>query len=158
MHAQQRDAKRIDFVSQLPVEIALTTLIPMFMDKDDPLDANPPCPYLYVSKLWRNRIIQCIGGLDFVIDLDDVNQYIGILGTTMGEKYQADTFARVITFAQHTKSLTIKWYHHGIRLGGLLQENSFCSLRELHMECKLHLIVYHNLLTLGYIRYHGRSH
>ncbi|CDS10644.1 hypothetical protein LRAMOSA11130 [Lichtheimia ramosa] len=51
IHAQQRDGKRIDFVSQLPVEIVMTTLIPMFMDKDDPLDASQPCPYLYVSKL-----------------------------------------------------------------------------------------------------------
>lgn len=47
--ALDRALKRIDFISQLPVDIVLTTLIPMFMNKGDPLDACKPCPYFHVS-------------------------------------------------------------------------------------------------------------
>ncbi|CDS10642.1 hypothetical protein LRAMOSA11128 [Lichtheimia ramosa] len=92
IHAQQRDDKRIDFFSELPVEIVMTTLIPMFMNKDDRLDAINPCPYLYVSNLWRDRIIQSFHGLAFVTNEDT----------------EHDPHPQVIKFAQHTRSLYVQ--------------------------------------------------
>ncbi|CDS10652.1 hypothetical protein LRAMOSA11138 [Lichtheimia ramosa] len=116
--AEQRANRCVDFINQLPVDIVLTTLIPMFMKAGDRLDACKPCPYLHVSQLWRNRIVQCIGGLDFMIHRMD----------------EENTHSQVIRFAQHTKSLYITRYTKGTWLSDLLQKNDFCSLRELSIE------------------------
>ncbi|CDH57644.1 predicted protein [Lichtheimia corymbifera JMRC:FSU:9682] len=48
--AMERQNRRVDFITQLPINIVATTLIPMFTDTF-PLDAFKPCPYLHVSNL-----------------------------------------------------------------------------------------------------------
>ncbi|CDS10635.1 hypothetical protein LRAMOSA11121 [Lichtheimia ramosa] len=118
MSVQQRASTRIDFIKLLPVDIVFTTLIPMLMKAGDRLDACKPCPYLHVSHLWRDRIVQCIGGLYFMIH----------------EKDEKDMYTHVIKCAQHTKSLRIDKYTRGTWLSDLLQKNDFCSLRELSIE------------------------
>ncbi|CDS06431.1 hypothetical protein LRAMOSA08959 [Lichtheimia ramosa] len=68
--AEQRQNIRIDFISQLPVDIVHTTLIPMFM-KHSTLHPLDRCEYLYVSNQWRDRIVQCCDGFEFHIDNED---------------------------------------------------------------------------------------
>ncbi|KAJ8657966.1 hypothetical protein O0I10_006237 [Lichtheimia ornata] len=123
MDAEQRQNTHIDFISQLPLDIVTTTLIPMFMDRF-PLQSDIPCLYLHVSNVWRDRIVQCFDGLSF-----SVGHHRG---------YDEDTLSQVIQFAQHTKKLTINRYGHGTWLGDLLSDNDFCSLQALtiypHLE------------------------
>lgn len=124
MDAQQCVNKRIDFITQLPVDIVHTALIPMIM-KDQVLDACEPYPYLYVSHLWRNHIIQCIGGFGFAISGED--------------EYGAHS--QLIKFAQHTKSLYIYRYSEGTWLGDLLRDHDFCSLQKLFIYCKSYIFL-----------------
>ncbi|CDS10639.1 hypothetical protein LRAMOSA11125 [Lichtheimia ramosa] len=133
--AEQRDNKRIDFISQLPVEIVITTLIPLFMKKHPSLDACKPCPYLYVSNLWRDRIIQCTSGLDFVIQ----------------ERNEEDAFPQLIQFAQHTKSLCVRKYSKGTWLRDLLRSNNFCSLHDLSVYVCRSVDVEHIVSSLKHI-------
>ncbi|CDS10648.1 hypothetical protein LRAMOSA11134 [Lichtheimia ramosa] len=139
--AEQRDNKRIDFISQLPVDIVITTLIPLFMKKHPSLDACKPCPYLYVSNLWRDRIIQCTSGLDFVIQ----------------ERNEEDTFPKLIQFAQHTKSLCVRKYSKGTWLRDLLRSNNFCSLHDLSVYGKLYIPLLLVLLTMNHISLQERG-
>ncbi|KAJ8657961.1 hypothetical protein O0I10_006232 [Lichtheimia ornata] len=113
MDAEQRQNTRIDFVRQLPLDIVMTMLIPMFMDRF-PLRPYTPCSYLYVSNLWRDRVIQCFDGLHFMVGSQN--------------DYNADTLSQVIQFAQHTKTLYISLHGRGTWLGDLLRNNDFCSL------------------------------
>ncbi|KAJ8657965.1 hypothetical protein O0I10_006236 [Lichtheimia ornata] len=119
MDAEERQNTRIDFISQLPVDIVITTLVPMFMDHF-PLRSDTPCSYLYVSNLWRDRITQCFDGLRFSA------------GDHRG--YDEDALSQVVQFAQHTKTLYINRYHHGTWLDDLLRDHDFCSLRQLFIE------------------------
>ncbi|KAJ8657962.1 hypothetical protein O0I10_006233 [Lichtheimia ornata] len=119
MDAEQHQSKRIDFISQLPNDIVITTLIPMFMDRF-PLRSDIPCSYLHVSNVWRDRVIQCFDGLRFMVGYD--------------HDYDADTLSQVIQFAQHTKTLSITLHGHGTWLGDLLRDNDFCSLGRLSIE------------------------
>lgn len=136
IHALQRANRGVDFISQLPFDILTTTLIPMFMDNDDHLDACKPYPYLHVSHLWRDRIVQHIDGLEFVIR----------------EENEEDTFPQLIQFAQHTKTLCIRKYSQGTWLGDLLRSNDFCSLRDLLVDGKLYISLLLVLLIMVYIR------
>ncbi|CDS06441.1 hypothetical protein LRAMOSA08969 [Lichtheimia ramosa] len=114
MDAEQQQAKCIDFISQLPADIVITTLIPMFITQCDALDGCQPCPYLYVSRVWRDRVIQSVNGLYFYIKKEN----------------DENTCPEVIKFAQHIKFLCISnctqtW------LCDLLRNNEFRSLEEL---------------------------
>ncbi|KAJ8657578.1 hypothetical protein O0I10_006642 [Lichtheimia ornata] len=117
--AMQRQNTRIDFVSQLPVEIVVTRLIPLFMDYDL-LDSSTPYAYMHVSKVWRDRIHECFGGLRFMVDFD--------------EDHNEGRCSQAIQFAQHTKGLIIAWYSQGTWLSDLLCGNGFCMLRDLHIN------------------------
>lgn len=119
--AEQRQSTRIDFIRQLPIAIVTTTLIPMFMENNW-LDTHHLCPFLYVSNLWRNRIIQCFNGLRIKIKNEHDNHQI----------------AQAALFAPHVKTLAVRNYSHGTWLGDLLMEKNFCSLEQLSIDCKLH--------------------
>ncbi|KAI7874054.1 hypothetical protein K492DRAFT_200269 [Lichtheimia hyalospora FSU 10163] len=112
---QGNSERRIDFISQLPAELAISKIIPMFMD-DGPLDASVPCPYFCVSKLWRDRIIQCLGGLRFTIDQEQ-------------EDHKDQRCSELIQFAQHTKTLSIDYYEEW--MSDLWRDNRFFSLQEI---------------------------
>ncbi|KAI7874304.1 hypothetical protein K492DRAFT_200082 [Lichtheimia hyalospora FSU 10163] len=110
--------RRIDFISQLPAELAITKIIPMFMD-DDRQDACVPCPYLHVSNVWRDRIIQCLGGLWFSIDREQ-------------EDHKDRLCSELVQFAQHTRALSIDYYEEW--MSDILGGNDFCSLRDVSVE------------------------
>ncbi|KAJ8657596.1 hypothetical protein O0I10_006660 [Lichtheimia ornata] len=109
--AMQRQSTRIDFVSQLPVDVVITTLIPMFMDH---FPLYKQCAYLYVSREWRDRIIQCFGELSFVVSERGHSQ--------------------VIELSRYTTSLHIGIYSEGTWLSDLIDNNDFCALREIHIQ------------------------
>ncbi|CDH57646.1 predicted protein [Lichtheimia corymbifera JMRC:FSU:9682] len=125
MDAEERQNTRIDLMSQLPLDIITTALVPMFMDRY--LRWDRPCPYLYVCKLWRDRIFQCFNGPEF----DMV--------------YQGDDLSKVRLFAPYIKKLEVDEYSEGTWLGDLLHNNDFCSLKELEIgevssNCVNHLV------------------
>ncbi|KAI7874113.1 hypothetical protein K492DRAFT_200217 [Lichtheimia hyalospora FSU 10163] len=109
---QEDSERRIDFISQLPAELAMRKLIPMLMDNDR-LDPSVPCPYLYVSKLWRDRIIQSLDGLRFSICWQQEDQRC----------------SELVQFAQHTKTLSIDCYEEW--MSDLLRDNDFSSLEKI---------------------------
>ncbi|KAJ8657973.1 hypothetical protein O0I10_006244 [Lichtheimia ornata] len=114
--AEQRQSTRIDFISKLPIDIVITTLIPMFMD-DTLMDSLRPTPYIFVSNAWRDRIAECFGGLSFEV--------------AYHEEERDDKCLNIVKFAQHTKKLQVSLYSQGTWLSDLLSENDFCSLRGL---------------------------
>ncbi|KAI7874675.1 hypothetical protein K492DRAFT_240717 [Lichtheimia hyalospora FSU 10163] len=126
---QEDSERRIDFISQLPVDIVLTTLIPMLADDLDNLDASIPCPYLHVSTAWRGLIIQCLGGLQFSIDSEE-------------EDDSDEKCSELVQFAQHTKALSIEYYEEW--MSGLWRNSNFCSLKEISIA----LTPYVNVTTL----------
>ncbi|KAJ8657580.1 hypothetical protein O0I10_006644 [Lichtheimia ornata] len=111
--AMQRQSICIDFVTQLPVDVVITTLIPMFMDYF-PLYSNQPSPYLSVSRVWLDRIIQCFGELSFVV-------------------YERE-HSQVIDLSRHTKSLHFNSYGGGTWVSDLIDNNDFCALQEIAIE------------------------
>lgn len=71
-HAMHHSSKRVDFISQLPVDIVATMLLPMFVD-GGPLDEESSLDYLRVSNVWCDRISQYLGGLCFSSDYEDMD-------------------------------------------------------------------------------------
>ncbi|KAJ8658012.1 hypothetical protein O0I10_006283 [Lichtheimia ornata] len=67
-HANAKNAasKRLDFITQLPMEIAASEILP-WVFHNCKLEADTPCPYLYVSSTWRERILQC-NNLNFYLE------------------------------------------------------------------------------------------
>ena len=116
--------RRIDFISQLPAELAITKIIPMLMDGDR-LDSSVPCPYLHVSHVWRDRIIQCLGGLRFSI-------------RRKKEGHKDQQCSGLVQFTQRTKTLSIDYYKEW--MSDLLGCNDFCSMRDMSIEGTLYLI------------------
>lgn len=57
-------SKRIDFISQLPMEIVRCYILPKTME-DRRWYAEVGCPYLHVSRAWRERFLAVDGGLTF---------------------------------------------------------------------------------------------
>ncbi|CDH60994.1 predicted protein [Lichtheimia corymbifera JMRC:FSU:9682] len=111
MDAKKRQDACIDFISQLPNEIIISTLIPMIMD-GNLLDTATACPYLQVSHVWSDRIIQCFNGLRFTLNEDN-------------------DMSQVIRFAQHTRSLHVPHCYQGTWLGDLIGGNAFSSLQQI---------------------------
>ncbi|CDH57670.1 predicted protein [Lichtheimia corymbifera JMRC:FSU:9682] len=112
--AERRQNIRINFMGQLPLDIVITTLIPLFMDGDEPLHSSRPTPYLDVSHAWRDRITQCLDGLHFEIgDDEDANPL------------------QLVQLARHIKTLHVYRYSTGTWLGDLLCNHDFSSLKEL---------------------------
>ncbi|KAJ8657976.1 hypothetical protein O0I10_006247 [Lichtheimia ornata] len=116
MDAEQRQNTRIDFVSQLPLDIVITTLIPMLV-KDSLRIPEMPSPYVFISKTWRDRIVECFGGLRFEIG------YFG--------GHRDRECLEVAKFARYTKELKVSSYSQGRWVGDLLSQNDFCMLRKL---------------------------
>ncbi|KAJ8658037.1 hypothetical protein O0I10_006308 [Lichtheimia ornata] len=106
--AKQQQDTCVDFISQLPKDIVITTLIPMIV-KDNLM----PCPYVQVADVWSDRIIECFKGLRFEVDEDD------------------DDMSDVIQFAEHTTSLHVSEYSEGTWLGDLISDNPFSSLQKI---------------------------
>lgn len=134
MDAEQHQNTRIDFISQLPLDIVITTLIPLFLDGDKPLNSLE-FPYLHVSKIWRERIVKCFGGLYFETgDGDDGN------------------LPQVVQLARHIKTFDVERYSKGTWLGDLQRNHDFCSLQELDIYSKL-LYSLDNLVVINFFFY-----
>ncbi|KAJ8657586.1 hypothetical protein O0I10_006650 [Lichtheimia ornata] len=118
--AEHYESKRFDFIMQLPVEIVITTLIPMLVD-DTPLASLKPCPYLHVSNLWRDFILQHSDGLCFETGYHE-------------EEEDMEKRSQLMRFCRHIKSLHVRRYSKGLWLYHLLSNNDFCSLRELCVD------------------------
>ncbi|KAJ8657579.1 hypothetical protein O0I10_006643 [Lichtheimia ornata] len=118
--AVQRENIRIDPIKQLPFDLLSTSLIRILMEDDEPLDSVEPCPYLYVSKVWRECIIQCLGGLRF--------------RTGHQQMENLEEPSQISIFARYTKSLCISYHSKGSWLCDLLRRNDFCMLQELIIE------------------------
>ncbi|KAJ8657655.1 hypothetical protein O0I10_006721 [Lichtheimia ornata] len=118
--AEHHASKRIDFIKQLPVDIVITTLIPMLVD-DTPLPSLIPCPYLHVSNLWRDCILQYCDGLRFETGYHEDEQ-------------DMEKCSQLIRFARHIKALHVRRYSKGAWLSHLLSNNDFSSLRELCID------------------------
>ncbi|KAJ8657995.1 hypothetical protein O0I10_006266 [Lichtheimia ornata] len=58
-HANATNAgnKRVDFITQLPFEIVASAILRLLFDEC--MEADTPCPYLYVSRTWRERKLVC---------------------------------------------------------------------------------------------------
>ncbi|KAJ8652710.1 hypothetical protein O0I10_011655 [Lichtheimia ornata] len=54
--------KRVDYISQLPLDIVITNIIPRV---DPKFHSDFLCEYLYVSRTWKERFLQQPNGLDF---------------------------------------------------------------------------------------------
>ncbi|KAI7874053.1 hypothetical protein K492DRAFT_211800 [Lichtheimia hyalospora FSU 10163] len=109
--------RRIDFVSQLPNEIVIMTLIPMLME-DYRLDSSVPFPFLQVCKEWRARILQYSSGLPFTIPIE--------------EEENVNKCSQLVQLAQYATSLNILWYKDWV--DDLLLHNDLCSVRELMIQ------------------------
>ncbi|CDS10634.1 hypothetical protein LRAMOSA11120 [Lichtheimia ramosa] len=135
--AEQRQNKHIDFITQLPVDIVHTTLIPMFM-KENALDAVKRCDYLYVSNQWRDQIVQCWGGFEFRVHHED---------SVISEHCQ-----QLFDFSQYATSLYIHWYSIGTWLPDLFRDHNFCSLRKINIQCLEESTINHFISALKLVR------
>lgn len=122
--AEQRQNVCIDFVTQLPCDIVVMTIIPMFTDYWC-LQPFTPWPYLHVSNQWRERVIQSLDGLRFMTDCEEM-EYMG-------------NDSQIAKFSRHVISLNIGQFTKGTWLGDLIRNNDFCSLHELLIDRKLTL-------------------
>ncbi|KAJ8658001.1 hypothetical protein O0I10_006272 [Lichtheimia ornata] len=114
--AEERQDTRIDFISELPLDIVTTTLIPMIADGRPLHSFNQP-PYLDVSNVWRHRIIECLGGLHYQTGDDD-----------------EDELSDITKFARHVTLLEVVGYSNGTWLDDLLRYDNFCSLKKLCID------------------------
>ncbi|KAJ8652393.1 hypothetical protein O0I10_011973 [Lichtheimia ornata] len=116
--AMQRDNCRIDFISQLPLDVVTHILLPMLMHDADDGTSNPLklCPYLDVSQTWFDRVLQAGGGA-FRFNI-----------------YDEDSSNQVTRFAQHTKAACMNYYYQGNWQSEFLRDANLCSLRELKIE------------------------
>lgn len=87
--------------------------------QDTLLDAMIPCPYLHVSRLWRDRIIEASGGaLSFIIFTDR-------------EDY---TYHQLNELSQYATSLRVTRCSTGQWLRDVLSNTDLRSLRELRID------------------------
>ncbi|KAJ8657993.1 hypothetical protein O0I10_006264 [Lichtheimia ornata] len=115
--AIQLQDKRIDFISQLPIDIVSTTLIPMITG-DSPLDSLKPCPHLHVSNAWRDYFLRYSDGLRFETGDEE-------------EEEDLEKCSQIVRFARHITALHVDRYSKGAWLSDLFRENDFSSLQEL---------------------------
>ncbi|KAJ8657602.1 hypothetical protein O0I10_006666 [Lichtheimia ornata] len=118
--SEHHGSKRIDFIKQLPVDIVTTIIVPLLVD-DSPLPSLIPCPYLHVSNLWRDCILQCRKGLRFETGYHE-------------EEKDMEKCSQLIRFCQHIKALHVPRYSKGRWLQRLLRDNDFRSLHELYIH------------------------
>ncbi|KAJ8652696.1 hypothetical protein O0I10_011641 [Lichtheimia ornata] len=62
MTAIANNNKRVDFISQSPLDIVITNIVPRMQPK---FYSESSCEYLFVSRAWRERILQQPKGLNF---------------------------------------------------------------------------------------------
>lgn len=117
LDAEQQSKRRIDFISQLPVEIVVTTLLPMFVEHE--LDiSSASYQYLKVSNQWADRIRQCLGEVSF-------NLY---------EEGDEERCSQVSQISQHIDSLHVHYFSKGTWLYDLLSDSDFSSLKKLYID------------------------
>ncbi|KAJ8658062.1 hypothetical protein O0I10_006334 [Lichtheimia ornata] len=98
LQMRQKDAldatnKRVDFISQLPLELVVSEILPLVFHNYYQLAADKRCPYLYVSRTWRQRILHG-NNLSFY-------SYRGILNSPI-------QFRELERFADHVKELSLE--------------------------------------------------
>lgn len=141
MDAEQRQDKKIDFISQLPLDIVVTALIPLIMDQH--MSASAPRPYLYVCQGWLDRIVQCLGGFDF-----------SVIGAS---EFNMEKVSELVRFSRYTRTLYVDWIGEGTWLNDMLRDNDFSSLRDLQLGSKLNQMLYSlHVFILVHIRHPPR--
>lgn len=120
MDAEQHQNTRVDFISQLPVEIVITTLIPILFN-DATTHTERFNTFCSVSIVWRDRIIASVEAVCF--------------GSEHGEPINT---SRICQFAPYVKQLEFDSHTHGTWLFDLLHNNKFDSLRELRIDGKVY--------------------
>lgn len=65
---EKANSKRVDFISNLPLDVVVTHIVPRILDDDAVLGSSKACPYLYVSRTWRERFLLRPDGLDFTME------------------------------------------------------------------------------------------
>ncbi|KAJ8657986.1 hypothetical protein O0I10_006257 [Lichtheimia ornata] len=121
-HALSASNKRIDFISQLPLDLVVSTTLPLVFHNYK-LSPHTRCPYLYVSRTWQQRILQR-NDLRFDIPRSD--------GMPHPDGNQ------LIKFAPHVKSLTVgDWDEKKpkLRLCAIFNDLDFIHLTHLSIYC-----------------------
>ncbi|KAJ8651658.1 hypothetical protein O0I10_012775 [Lichtheimia ornata] len=68
--AQQRDSTRIDFINKLPLDITMN-IVPRIMLCDGSVPPSEIRDYLEVSRVWREKLLACVGELHVLSTIDD---------------------------------------------------------------------------------------
>lgn len=127
--ARNQASKRIDFISQLPLEIVVSALLPLVFHNYR-IAADTRCPYLYVSRTWRQRVVQC-----------------NSLSFHNHERMSSSVFQfrEVERFSAHTKKLSLQAGRTVSYEDPLLIFNrcQFPNLTNLSILCTYARIIYH---------------
>lgn len=116
--------KRVDFISNLPLELVLSYLIPMILDGQQAIDIGQEGGYLDVCPTWRKRIAMAYG-LTF---------RVGVSTDRGSAPLSSKEYDQLLDMAAYIKSLIVS------NLDGLVPRltgrDMFQSLRNLHIAGK----------------------
>ncbi|CDH54817.1 predicted protein [Lichtheimia corymbifera JMRC:FSU:9682] len=129
--ALANNSKRVDFISQLPLEIVISNIVSRME-----VPSNVLYEPLYVSRGWRERIVEQSDGLDFYLDGK---------WTTLKEGHD-----QLVRFAPHVRSITGR-IHKGIRLDDLFSRAHFSNLIRLDLsyDGSCHIALINGLQLIG---------
>ncbi|KAJ8651420.1 hypothetical protein O0I10_013039 [Lichtheimia ornata] len=117
--AATNNKKRVDFISQLPLDTVITNIIPR-MERPVYLDSNVLYEPLYVSRTWQERILQQSKDLKFRF------------------RNHVDTFqkghAQLVRFAPYVQTLNVCLLKN-VHVGDLFSRAHFSNLKELDITC-----------------------
>ncbi|KAJ8652591.1 hypothetical protein O0I10_011737 [Lichtheimia ornata] len=116
MTAIANNSKRVDFISQLPLDIVITNIVPR---ADRLFFSESSCEFLYVSRAWQERILKQPKGLRFYLD--------------EGHNTLIKGHTQLIRFASYVQSLQATLYQR-IRLDDLFARGHFSNLKELYIQ------------------------
>ncbi|KAJ8652716.1 hypothetical protein O0I10_011661 [Lichtheimia ornata] len=119
MAAVANNDKRIDFISQLPLDIVITHIVPR-MEQPACLDSEVLYEPLYVSRTWQERILQQSNGLAFDFGKET---------TTFKRGH-----AQLVRFAPYVETLSVCLLEN-VHLDDLFSRAHFSNLKELDIFC-----------------------
>ncbi|KAJ8652796.1 hypothetical protein O0I10_011535 [Lichtheimia ornata] len=89
--AYDKQNKRIDFISQLPLDVVVLNIIPRILQAQTVFDIGKPCPYFDVCRTWRQRVA-LVDGFDYEVGPGDLSE---------------DGYGRVRDLAPFMRSFTV---------------------------------------------------
>ncbi|KAJ8652701.1 hypothetical protein O0I10_011646 [Lichtheimia ornata] len=116
MEAATNNSKRIDFISQLPLDIVITNIIPRITSRTY---FESSCEYLLVSRAWQERILQQPKGLKF---------HFGKNVHTFKSGH-----VKLVRFAPYVQIL--RGYLCDLHLDDLFRRAHFSKLKDLWLHC-----------------------